>query len=87
MVLVNSEKGKCLLQKTYNDIDKIKINVHDYMQAPLIRPYEKPCTREKFWKQYKNKGFSYIVSNYVELSWYKKVIRKFLKYTTRKKHE
>lgn len=87
LVLINSDKGKRLLQKTYNDIDKIEINVCDYMQTPLIRPYEKPCTREKFWKQYKNKGFSYIVSNYVELSWHKKIIRKFLKYTTRKKYE
>lgn len=87
LVLINSDKGKCLLQKTYNDIDKIEINVCDYIQTPLIRPYEKPCTREKFWKQYKNKGFSYIVSNYVELSWHKKIIRKFLKYTTRKKYE
>lgn len=79
LVIINSEKGMKLFQKSSNAINGAEIDLCNYMQTPLIRPYCCPTSRNKFWKVYNKKGFEYIVSHYIELNCYRKFIRKIKK--------
>lgn len=76
LVIINTDKGKELFEQACDKVDKIKIDLQCYMQDPLIHPYQKPSTRDKFWRDYRKKGFSYIVSHYVELNLVRRGIRK-----------
>lgn len=68
MILVNSEKGKCFL----NSMDTIvlskteKNTIIKEKQPHLYYPVKLPDTYERFWGEYKEKGWNYIVKEYAE---------------------
>ena len=64
LVLVNTEKGANTFEKAKDDIVWKETRIEDSMQPPLKAPYPAPKTREKFWKDFNRKDFSYIAKKY-----------------------
>lgn len=68
MILVNSEKGESFL----NSMDTITLSktekntIIKEKQPHLFYPVKQPDTYEKFWREYKEKGWSYIIKKYAE---------------------
>lgn len=64
LVLINNEKGYKLFQNTTEWIMSKKVDLNLCMQTPLIRPFEKPKKRDRFWEDYSSKEFTYIAKKY-----------------------
>ena len=76
LVLVNNSKGKEYMEKGSFFIDKQLVDINDCLQIPLIKPFEKPKDREKFWADYEKKPFGYIARKYGEISVKAKIRKK-----------
>ena len=77
LVLVNTEKGKKAFEEVSASILYKETTIENAMQRAFIRPEYRPDSRDKFWKEYKTKGFNYIVKKYsCEQSWYRKYLAK-----------
>jgi len=66
IILVNTVKGKQLLEKVKENIDWFNVYSDSYMQHNLHSPSIKPKNREMFWEDYRNKGFEYIIKKYTK---------------------
>lgn len=78
MVLINNERGKIAFEKVCNMCETIVVKVEDYMQTPLVKPFDMPLGRTFFWKKYKRFPFKVIAMQFTEESPYRK-FRKFVK--------
>lgn len=66
LVFVNTKKGKEVLDKIENSITYKLSNTINCLQPNLHEPTKKPMHRKKFWSDYNNKGFNYIIRKYTE---------------------
>ena len=64
LVMINNHKGADMFDACRVKLRYEKTSLMDSMQAPLIRPYDAPKTREQFWKDYNNHSFLYIAKKY-----------------------
>lgn len=80
LVLINNTCGETLFQKITSNLHYELCKIEDSMQDPLIKPYPAPSDRSKFWKDYQNKPFSYIVKKYGQINFKQKVKRKLDKF-------
>lgn len=64
LVIVNTDKGVDIFEKSKQDIEWRETRIEDSMQPPLKAPFRRPRKRKVFWKEYKEKDFSYIVKKY-----------------------
>ena len=64
LVLVNTRRGKDIFERIKSNLIYRQSNISDCMQLNLYQPTPKPENREKFWKDYGEKGFKYIAKNY-----------------------
>lgn len=62
-VLINSIKGQNVFENC-RDIDKHLVSINDTDQPSLYKPAEMPTEYNRFWNNYRNKGFDYIVKKY-----------------------
>jgi len=83
LFIVNSEKGKAMLNQIKSECEVIKLSLSDMMQPNLIEPSKPNGDRKKFWRIYKNGGIEAIVKNYGDVS-VKKKIKVWTKYRIRK---
>lgn len=67
LVIINNDKGEKLYNSIEKELKSKPVKIEDCLQEPLIRPYAKPATREKFWEEYRKKGFDYIVHKYTDV--------------------
>lgn len=85
LVFINSDYGKKIFDLIKNDIKYVQTRFEPcMMQKPLIEPYQKPETREEFWKMFNAKGFTFILKKYYGygiLNTIKYKIKKILKIT------
>lgn len=65
MVFVNNKKAKIFFNKCKESTYYYKVKLRDDIQRPLREPAKKPENRIQFWNDFFEKGFSYIVENYV----------------------
>lgn len=79
LVLLNSEKGKNIFGFVKNDLDSIPTDINLSLQPALQYPFHKPENREKFWIDYKSKGFNYVATVYGDYMSISKRITKKLK--------
>ena len=82
LVLVNNAHGRQLFDDTSDRFDYVQTRIEDSMQKPLIGPYDPPKSREQFWKDSRNKGFSIIAKKYGGYGLFaaiKRKARRFLK--------
>ncbi len=64
LVLINNDRGNELFEKVKKDLQWKLTKIEYSMQPPLIAPFSKPRSREKFWRNYNKKGFKYVVKRY-----------------------
>lgn len=64
LVLVNTKRGKYVFERIKSNFIYRQSNTVDCMQLNLYQPTPKPINREKFWKDYQNKGFEFVAKNY-----------------------
>ncbi len=83
LFIVNSEKGKTMLNQIKSECEVIKLPLSDMMQHNLIEPSKPNGDRKKFWRIYKNGGIEAIVKNYGDVS-VKKKIKAWTKYRIEK---
>lgn len=64
LVLVHTKRGQDLFEKIKDKVEWVESDIEHCLQPNLIKPTEKPLKRERFWKDYKEKGISYITKKY-----------------------
>lgn len=64
LVLVNTFKGKELFDSIKIDLDYRESNTKDCLQPQLQYPSEVSMKRDKFWRDYYEKGFEYVAKKY-----------------------
>lgn len=76
LVLINDEKGMNLFNKSLKELEIRETSLENSMQAPLKAPFDKPVTREKFWRNYSSRSFDSIAAEYGNGSAIKGFLRK-----------
>lgn len=64
LVLVNSDKGQEIFNASASKTESIRIDITRCKQRSLHTQVEPQKNREAFWKNYKKRSFSYIISHY-----------------------
>ena len=65
MLLINSDKGKNMIEELKDSFDLIRITLNDCKSnKPLVRPTPRPQRRGQFWIDVRNKPFKYIMNKY-----------------------
>lgn len=64
IVMVNSDKGKKLLEDIWDTLNVRATDREHCMQPNLIMPSGLPLSREKFWMRYHNKGLKTVMKYY-----------------------
>ena len=62
MILINTEKGRALFEKTEGE--RIVGSIEAAKQPQLSRPTCRPQTRDEFWRTYEKKGVKPLLKNY-----------------------
>ena len=85
LVLLNTEKGRKLFESISERLNTIPANIEDCMQPNMRHPSVIDPRRDKFEREYAQKGFEYVYYKYGEDGWRHKVrllknkIRKFIR--------
>lgn len=69
LVLVNNDHGAEMFRTVRDGLLWIPKKLADSMQIPLMRPYDAPADRARFWSDYQKKSFDRIVKKYGHLHW------------------
>jgi coenzyme F420-reducing hydrogenase beta subunit len=64
LVLTNSTKGQELFERISKNLYYRESNTTDCLQHNLHTPSQPSPRRDKFWQDYKNKGFEYVLKKY-----------------------
>lgn len=73
LILINTLKGETLFNDIKHNLIYIETNVQDCLQPQLIKPTACSPKREEFWKDYRKKGYEYILKKYVFITWKHKI--------------
>ncbi len=66
LVLVNNEKGKSVFESVHDSLRYKQTKLEDSMQPPLKAPFPRPDFRDRFWKDFSEKDFTWIAKKYGE---------------------
>lgn len=69
LVIVNTEKGQRLLEKSEGELNLLKVGTSQVLQPNLIHPTPANPMRQKFEEDYKNKGFRFVLRRYGNVGW------------------
>lgn len=75
LLLVNTEKGKYLLEKAIPDLTIFSVNLENCKQPNLEHPTQMHPARDKFEKLYARKGFLAAMKKYGDLGWRYKLMK------------
>lgn len=64
LILLNSEKGKKFFSEIEENFDLFKSDIENCVQEQLQGPQSASPKRKKFWKDYNNKDFMYLLKHY-----------------------
>ncbi len=64
LVLINDDIGKEMFEEVKDCLIWKQIKLEDSLQPPLKGPFPRPMSRERFWKDFNNKPFEYVVKKY-----------------------
>lgn len=76
LVLINDCKGDYVYEKSKHDLYEKAVKIESILQEPLLYPFERPCNREKFWRDIKTRKFLYLEMKYGTESFYFRIKRK-----------
>ncbi|TWH79379.1 coenzyme F420-reducing hydrogenase beta subunit [Sedimentibacter saalensis] len=83
LCLVNTQKGKLIFDGIRESIESYEIKDTSYLQPQLCAPTSRNILSKDFWKDYKNKGYMYVVKKYTGHSrGYSAVMKIFTKIKT-----
>lgn len=68
LVLIHSEKGLTLFERIKDSISYKEVPLEACLQHRLVSPRKKDPFIDSYWQNYIEKGFDYIIKNYVENS-------------------
>lgn len=74
IVIIHSKQGLELLEKS--ELSLISVETGDFNQLNLRQPSNISHQKEKFWKDYKNYGFKYILNKYTSVGGIKVKIKR-----------
>ena len=80
LLLIHTDKGKKFFEKIKDTLDFEQSNKNDCWQENLEKPTSRSRKRDKFWKDYREKGIEYIMKKYGADSFIKKVNNRILKH-------
>lgn len=80
LVLVNNEKGRRLLDRVKTELTVIETKIEDSLQPPLVKPFECPKQRNKFWQDFYEREFAYVAKRYGTVSLPQKLKKRIKKY-------
>lgn len=83
LILINNKQGFEMFQRIKDSVIYKGTEIKDSLQQPLIKPYDCPKEREKFWSDFFNKPFSKIARKYGAFG-FRSRIRKIIKNGKRK---
>ena len=69
LVLVNSEKGRAMLDEIRPVLELVESNVRDCLQPQLQAPTTPNPQRERFVRDFTQRGFLYVARRYADLGW------------------
>ena len=85
LVITNTKKGQDLIGKIKENLVFIECEKSKSLQPNLIRPTSKPKNVEKFWEEYNQNGYEYILKKYTPygtknriIYYLKKLIKKII---------
>ena len=78
LIIINSTKGQAVFEAIKQNLNLFKIDINDVLQPQLQYPIKPSPEREQFWKNYHNKGYSYLIKYYNNVSC-TTAIRNFMK--------
>lgn len=64
LVLVNTEKGKRLLDETKANLELLECNLENCLQPTLVKPVTPSLRRDEFWANYQNMEFKTFLKKY-----------------------
>lgn len=64
LILINTEKGNDVFNNIKNNCEYRKCHLKDCMQPQLQAPIKMPDNRQKFWEDYINRGYKFILKKY-----------------------
>lgn len=64
LVIVNTEKGKRLLNSSSQELNLLKVNSAQILQPNLIHPTPANPLQQKFVDDYVHKGYQYVLKKY-----------------------
>lgn len=79
MILINTEKGRRLLEMAKKDLDIFPVRLEDCMQPNMQYPTRIHPARMKFEQLYVRKGFLAAMKRYGDIGWRYKMMKPFLK--------
>ncbi|TCL70751.1 coenzyme F420-reducing hydrogenase beta subunit [Hydrogenispora ethanolica] len=68
LVLINNEKGQLYFNLVNNQIEYVKTELAYCIQPPLVENFNIPNQRERFWEDYRKKGFDYVLKKYIKFN-------------------
>lgn len=81
LVLINSTKGRDLLENFKESLNLKKSTMQNCLQRQLKQPVKIPIQRAQFWNEYRSKGFVFIARKYTGYGYFnkgKKIIKLIL---------
>jgi coenzyme F420-reducing hydrogenase beta subunit len=66
LVLISTVKGKDLFENIKGDLEFIQSNPNDCLQNNLQNPTKSNPKREEFWRDYRGKGFLFVLKKYAK---------------------
>lgn len=84
LVILHSKQGEMLFDFIKDKIEWKESNEVDCLQPNLIHPTTKPINRDKFWYDFYNKQFLYVLKKYTETSLMSKVTKNLMSKVTKK---
>lgn len=80
LTLINSPKGQLLFNNIQNNLDFICINKEESRQPQLEYPTKVSPKRDSFWKDYSQKGWTYIAIKYLNYTIFSRLKEKAKQY-------
>lgn len=64
LILVNNKKGSIVFDGIQTDLECRKVELKDCLQPQLQHPASRPDGRDKFWQEYYQHGYDYVIHRY-----------------------
>lgn len=79
LVLLNTNKGQEYFINCIEHIEYQECDIHNSIQQTMVRPFDKPKKRAKFWDDYQKLNFGEIVKRYGTMNLCTKIKRKLFR--------